>query len=146
VAPEGPDGGIDILAHEDELGFKPPIIKVQVKSTTGSIGNDVVTALYGHVKPGEYGLLVTLGVFTNQARTNSKTSQGMLRSRSSRQASGNTERAGFLRPFPSCVGRQQSTAKRLNLDAELAAKDSQSSDRESEERQRRAAVRGRGCG
>jgi restriction system protein len=69
VAPEGPDGGIDILAHEDELGFKPPIIKVQVKSTTGSIGNEVVTALYGHVKPGEYGLLVTLGTFSNQART-----------------------------------------------------------------------------
>jgi restriction system protein len=69
VAPEGPDGGIDILAHEDELGFKPPIIKVQVKSTTGNIGNEVVTALYGHVKPGEYGLLVTLGMFTNQART-----------------------------------------------------------------------------
>ena len=69
VAPEGPDGGIDILAHEDELGFKPPIIKVQVKSTTGNVGNEVVTALYGHVKPGEYGLLVTLGTFSNQART-----------------------------------------------------------------------------
>jgi restriction system protein len=55
VAPEGPDGGVDILAHEDELGFKPPIIKVQVKSTTGNVGNEVVTALYGHVKPGEYG-------------------------------------------------------------------------------------------
>ncbi|MGD0777000.1 MAG: restriction endonuclease [Candidatus Solibacter sp.] len=58
-----------ILAHEDELGFKPPIIKVQVKSTTGSVGHEVVTALYGHVKPEEYGLLVTLGVFSNPART-----------------------------------------------------------------------------
>ena len=28
VSPEGPDGGIDILAHKDELGFEPPIIKV----------------------------------------------------------------------------------------------------------------------
>ena len=53
----------------ERLGFKPPIIKVQVKSTTGNVGNEVVTALYGHVKPGEYGLLVTLGTFSNQART-----------------------------------------------------------------------------
>lgn len=33
VSPEGPDGGVDIIAHKDELGFEPPIIKVQVKST-----------------------------------------------------------------------------------------------------------------
>src|SRR5208283_992362 len=26
VSPEGPDGGIDIIAHKDELGFEPPII------------------------------------------------------------------------------------------------------------------------
>jgi restriction system protein len=32
VSPEGPDGGIDIVAHKDELGFEPPIIKVQVKA------------------------------------------------------------------------------------------------------------------
>lgn len=37
VSPEGPDGGIDIMAHKDELGFEPPIVKVQVKSTEGSI-------------------------------------------------------------------------------------------------------------
>ncbi len=35
VAPEGPDGGIDIVAHKDALGFEPPIIKVQVKRTRG---------------------------------------------------------------------------------------------------------------
>ena len=33
VSPPGPDGGIDIVAHKDELGFEPPIIKVQCKST-----------------------------------------------------------------------------------------------------------------
>jgi predicted Mrr-cat superfamily restriction endonuclease len=32
-------GGIDIVAHKDELGFEPPIIKVQVKSSEGSIGD-----------------------------------------------------------------------------------------------------------
>ncbi len=37
ISPPGPDGGIDIIAHKDELGFEPPIIKVQVKSTEGSM-------------------------------------------------------------------------------------------------------------
>jgi len=69
VSPEGPDGGVDIVAHKDELGFEPPIIKVQVKSTTGSIGDPVVSALYGKVATGEFGLLVTLGTFTTQAKT-----------------------------------------------------------------------------
>ncbi|HEX4084168.1 MAG TPA: restriction endonuclease [Chthoniobacteraceae bacterium] len=67
VSPEGPDGGIDIVAHRDELGFEPPIIKVQVKSGEGSVGDPVTAALYGKVGTGEYGLLVTLGTFTAQA-------------------------------------------------------------------------------
>lgn len=68
VSPEGPDGGVDIIAHKDELGFEPPIIKVQVKSHEGSIGAPIVTALSGTVASGEFGLLMTLGTFTNQAR------------------------------------------------------------------------------
>ena len=68
ISPEGADGGIDIIAHKDELGFEPPIIKVQVKSNEGSIGDPVVSALYGKVDRGEFGLIVTLGTFTNQAK------------------------------------------------------------------------------
>src|SRR5574341_1731185 len=68
MSPEGPDGGIDIMAHKDELGFEPPIIKVQVKSTEGSIGDPIVSALYGKVSGSEFGLLVTLGTFTTQAQ------------------------------------------------------------------------------
>ncbi len=67
LSPEGPDGGIDIIAHKDELGFEPPIIKVQVKSTEGSIGDPIVSQLYGKVEKSEYGMVVTLGTFTNQA-------------------------------------------------------------------------------
>ena len=78
VSPEGPDGGIDIIAHKDELGFEPPIIKVQVKSTEGSIGDPAVSALYGKVGSGEHGLLVTLGTFTAQAANFAK-SKGNLR-------------------------------------------------------------------
>jgi len=78
VSPEGPDGGIDIIAHKDELGFEPPIIKVQVKSHEGSIGDPVVSALYGKLSPGEFALIITLGTFTNQARIFAR-SKGNLR-------------------------------------------------------------------
>ena len=68
ISPEGPDGGVDIVASKDELGFEPPIIKVQVKSSQGAIGNPDVTALYGNVDPNEFGLLITLGSFSNPAK------------------------------------------------------------------------------
>jgi len=67
VSPKGPDQGIDIIAHKDELGFEPPIIKVQVKSSEGSVGAPIVSALYGNVAAGEFGLLA-LGTVTNQTR------------------------------------------------------------------------------
>ena len=69
VSPEGTDGGIDIVAHRDELGFEPPIVKVQVKSTEGKVGDPEVSALYGKVGSTEFGLVVTLGYFTPQAIT-----------------------------------------------------------------------------
>ena len=57
-SPEVPDGGIDIVAHKDELGFEPPIVNVQVKSSEGNIGDPVVSSLDRKVASGEYGLLV----------------------------------------------------------------------------------------
>lgn len=60
---------VDIIAHKDELGFEPPIIKVQVKSGDGKVADMEVSALFGKLAPGEYGLLVTLGSFTPPART-----------------------------------------------------------------------------
>lgn len=63
VAPPGPDGGVDIIAHRDELGFEPPIIKVQVKSTQGTVGQPEVTQLKGTLAQNECGLMVTLGSF-----------------------------------------------------------------------------------
>ena len=64
---KGADGGVDIIAHKDELGFEPPIIKVQVKSAEGKSGDPEVTALYGKCNPDEKALFITLGEFTNQA-------------------------------------------------------------------------------
>jgi restriction system protein len=69
LSPEGPDGGVDIVAHKDELGFEPPIIKIQIKSTEGSVGDPIVSQLYGKVERSEYGMVVTLGSFTNQAQS-----------------------------------------------------------------------------
>jgi len=67
ISPEGPDGGVDIIAHKDELGFEPPIIKVQVKSSEGNISDHNVSALYGKIGQNEFGLFVTLGGFTTPA-------------------------------------------------------------------------------
>lgn len=71
---------VDIIAHKDDLGFEPPIIKVQVKSADGKIGDRDVSALYGKVGSGEFGLLVTLGEFSPPAVTfaNSKTNLRLI--------------------------------------------------------------------
>lgn len=63
------DGGIDIIAHRDELGFEPPIIKVQCKQILSTIGRPEVQQLHGAIEMGEHGLFVTLGGFSPDART-----------------------------------------------------------------------------
>jgi restriction system protein len=73
VSTPGPDQGVDIVANKGELGFEPPLIKVQVKSSEGSIGSPTINELYGSVGPGEYGLFVTLGTFTIPARNTAST-------------------------------------------------------------------------
>jgi restriction system protein len=69
ISPVGPDGGVDIIAHKDELGFEPPIIKVQVKSSSDTIKDSVVSALYGKLGPGEHALMVCLGRYTPPAQS-----------------------------------------------------------------------------
>jgi restriction system protein len=73
VSPAGTDGGVDIIAHKDELGFEPPIIKVQVKSSDGNVGHPDVAYLIGTLAPqGEFGLVVSLSDFTTQAKSFAK--------------------------------------------------------------------------
>lgn len=67
VSAPGPDRGVDIIAHRDELGIEPPIIKVEVKSGAGSIGEPEVARLFGAVADREFGLFVTLSSFTPPA-------------------------------------------------------------------------------
>jgi restriction system protein len=68
VTQQSGDGGVDIIAHKDELGFEAPIIKVQCKQTFSNIGQPEVAQLYGHVEATQHGLFITLGEYTPQAR------------------------------------------------------------------------------
>jgi len=60
---------VDVVAHKDHLGIEPPIIKVQVKSSPGTATDKDVSALYGKLSAGEYGLFVTLGTFSPSSRS-----------------------------------------------------------------------------
>jgi restriction system protein len=62
------DGGIDIIAHKDELGFEPPIVKVQCKQTLSTIGGPNVQQLLGAIQPGEFALFITLGDYSTDAK------------------------------------------------------------------------------
>jgi restriction system protein len=69
VTQKSGDGGVDVIAHKDELGFEPPIIKVQCKQTLNTVGQPEVAQLYGHVETSrEHGLFITLGEYSTQAR------------------------------------------------------------------------------
>ncbi|PWD51854.1 restriction endonuclease [Serinibacter arcticus] len=61
------DGGIDVIAHRDPFGAEPPIIKVQCKHTTNTIGNPDVQRLVGALVGDEFGLFVTLGSYSTDA-------------------------------------------------------------------------------
>jgi restriction system protein len=61
------DGGVDVIAHKDELGFVPPIIKVQCKQVLSTIGGPTVQQLLGAIQPGEHALFVTLGDYSSDA-------------------------------------------------------------------------------
>jgi restriction system protein len=58
---------VDLIAHRDELGLEPPIIKVQVKSGDGTVADKDVSALAGKLGPSEYGLVVCLSTFSPTA-------------------------------------------------------------------------------
>jgi len=63
--PKGPDGGIDILAGQGDMGFDPPRLCVQVKSSDAPVDVDVLRALQGVLKKfgANQGLLVSWGGF-----------------------------------------------------------------------------------
>lgn len=61
------DDGIDVIAHRDELGIEPPILKIQVKTNEANIGADAVKAFYAMVDDRDVGLFITTGGFSASA-------------------------------------------------------------------------------
>lgn len=61
------DGGVDVIAHRDKLGFEPPILKVQCKRKTDQVPRPEVDQLLGTLGEGEYGLFIGLGSFSRQS-------------------------------------------------------------------------------
>lgn len=62
------DLGVDVIAHLDPLGVTPPIIKIQAKSGTSTVGAPAVKQLRGVLNPGEKGILISLGGFSSDAK------------------------------------------------------------------------------
>lgn len=61
------DGGVDVIAHKDKLGFEPPILKVQCKRKTDQVPRPEVDQLLGTLGDGEYGLFICLGSYSRQS-------------------------------------------------------------------------------
>ena len=61
------DEGIDVIAHRDELGIEPPIVKIQVKTHQANIGADSVKAFYAMVAERDVGIFITTGNYTSGA-------------------------------------------------------------------------------
>lgn len=67
LSPPGKDGGVDIVAHGDPLGTKPPRIKVQVKRVAQKVDLNVVKSLAAVLDDEDVGLFVSTGGFTRDA-------------------------------------------------------------------------------
>eukprot|EP01037_Dinobryon_pediforme_P017927 gene17927-18161_t len=68
VTKKSADGGVDVIAHTDPMGFQPPIIKIQCKRQITPVGEPLVSQLLGTLGKGEFALFVTLGSYTASAR------------------------------------------------------------------------------
>jgi len=64
-SPEGPDGGVDIVAGRGPLGFDPPLLAVQVKSGDSPVGTQDLNQLRGAMRKfnARAGLFVAWGGF-----------------------------------------------------------------------------------
>lgn len=67
VTQKSGDGGVDVIAHMDALGFQPPIVKVQCKRMTSQTARPDVDQLLGTLGEGEFGLYVNLGSYSRGA-------------------------------------------------------------------------------
>ena len=68
VTPKGPDGGRDVIASPNALGFESPRIVAKVKHRKGAMGASAVRSFIGGLRAGDRGLYVSTGGFTKEAR------------------------------------------------------------------------------
>ncbi len=81
-APEGADGGVDLLAGSGPLGLDAPQLVVQVKSEQGPVGDPVISQLLGTTSKhggAAQGLLVAWGGLTGPARKSARDNYFRLR-------------------------------------------------------------------
>jgi restriction system protein len=68
IAPQGRDGGIDLIAYKDPLGTVAPRIRVQVKHRAQKMTVNAIRELVGVLqKNDDIGLIVSSGGFTSDA-------------------------------------------------------------------------------
>ena len=77
----GPDGGIDVLAGQGDMGFGQPRLCVQVKSGRNAVDLPDYNRLQGNIGSfgAEHGLLVSLGDFTRAVRNENERSFFQIR-------------------------------------------------------------------
>ena len=68
ISPPGKDAGLDIVAHTDPLGAKPPRIKVQVKRRKDKIGVEELRSFLALINEGDVGIFVTTGDYSKDAQ------------------------------------------------------------------------------
>ena len=73
VAPQGKDGGIDVIAYRDPLGTVSPRIKVQIKHRDSSAAVQEVRQLMGLLqKDGDVGMFVSSGGFSTDSKSTAR--------------------------------------------------------------------------
>lgn len=74
VSPEGPDGGVDIIAGMGPMGFDPPRLCVQVKSGSQIVDVKVLRELHGVISRfgADRGLLISWGGFRRSVYTEAR--------------------------------------------------------------------------
>lgn len=77
----GPDGGVDVLAGQGDMGFGDPRLCVQVKSGRGAVDLPDYNRLQGNIGSfgAEHGLLVSLGDFTKAVQNENERSFFQIR-------------------------------------------------------------------
>jgi len=74
IAPQGKDGGIDIIAYKDPLGTESPRMKVQIKHRADATTVKEIRELMGLLqKDGDIGIFVSSGGFTSDAKATART-------------------------------------------------------------------------